>query len=221
MANNVKNKGFWGVIIAIIGSITALSTKDALPPICIFQVGVCGGKSTDPPPGITTPPKVLPPQSTVADPSTLSNISKESYLKNINAARTNLSARKPDLPLQFPLGTSSPIDTGAASSSRKFEVIGYLDKQSKKVKPITSSELLKFLDSYGVPLYEQVANTAPSNRNTLDTLDLLALDISDKTVKTLDSVDAGSFLRDAINSTLNGKIIECQYGNLDGLQVNN
>jgi hypothetical protein len=197
--NGNGNKGFYGLAAAIVAGLVSLASKDKLPTsLCIFQVGSCGGAVH-----INSSPTPSP------SPSSLSSSrldSRNEYLKQIKALKANLSAIDPNAALKFPLGTEYPFKSSiAAVSSPTHEVVAYVDGESGKVKDITSKELLKLVEEYASPLYDQIAGAVPVSQNTLLALDLVVV-ASDGSVKTLNSVDGGDFLRDLLNASLTSRL---------------
>lgn len=216
-----STRGWLGLLTAAIAAAAGLLNKDKLPPICMFQFGNCGnpgngnpgfvitvGPSQTQSPPISPKPEPLPPLANEA-------FSKDEYLKQVLAAKTALSIIQSDLPIQFPMGVHSPIGSinMRNHSSSSLKVIGYLDQESRKVKPVTPSELLGLLNQHGDSLYAQVSGNISSEQNTLLTLDLVVFDSKTQAVKTVDSVNAGDVVRDAVNSTLNETLQESQLEN--------
>lgn len=214
-------RGWLRLLTAAIAAAAVLVNKDKLPPICMFQFGNCGnpgngnpgfvitvGPSQTQSPPISPKPEPLPPLANEA-------FSKDEYLKQVLAAKTALSIIQSDLPIQFPMGVHSPIGSINMKnhSSSSLKVIGYLDQESRKVKPVTPSELLGLLNQHGDSLYAQVSGNISSEQNTLLTLDLVVFDSKTQAVKTVDSVNAGDVVRDAVNSTLNETLQESQLEN--------
>ena len=113
----------------------------------------------------------------------------------------------PTLSVQFPMSVYSPIGSRVQKTdSSSLEVIGYLDQESSKIQPVTPSELLGLLNQNAPSLYAQVSGTVSSGQKTLEALDVVVIDTKTQEVKTVDSVNAGDFIRDAVNSTLNGNL---------------
>lgn len=222
-----STKGLLVLLTAAITAVIALASKNKLPIICIFQFGNCGNPGNGNPgfvingvPSQTQSPSISPTSQPL--PSLANEmISKDEYLKHVLAAKTALSTIQPDLPIQFPMGVYSPIGSiNMRSNLSSLEVIGYLDQESGKVKPVTPSELLGLLNQHASSLYAQVSGNISSEQNTLATLDLVVFDSKTQAVKTVDSVNAGDVVRDAVNSTLNATLQKSQNNKLENFSLN-
>ncbi len=209
--------------MAAIAAAIGFANKDNLPSICILQVGNCGS------PGSSFESSVSNGSSSpLPSPSSSPSnqfISKNKYETKVQAAKTTLSTMPPGLSIQFPMGVQSPIRSGKLgaleSKYPSLEVIGYLDRESGQVKPVTPSELLALLDTHAESLYEQVSGNLSPEKTMLASLDLVVIESKNNVVKTVSSVNAGDVVRDAVNSILNATLKESQYNKLvEGLALN-
>ena len=213
-----------GSIVGVLGilssAVLAFANKDKIPMICIFQVGNCGGNGN---PNVTINPFSSTPPSYQPSPSNDVS-SKEEYLGHIESAKLALAVMQPDAPIQFPMGVHSPIKSkNAKLNSSSLVVIGYFDQEARKVKPVTPSELLGLLNQpeYADFLYSQLAGNVTSDQRYLRAINLVVFDSKYQAVSTLDSVDASDFVRDAVNSKINGTLVASQYNRkLENLLVN-
>jgi len=194
--------GGLAVLAVVLVSLINSNGEGALPTVCFLNIGNCGGPIS----GISSSQAEIDasrsgssghaPQSTSSSqPTNLQDI----YLQEIVGTIAILDSMPPEMLLQFPIGSDSAL-----------EVVGYVDHVSGRVLPLTPQELSTFLDANASRLYVQASGEVPDDREMLDTLDIVVFDNVNREHKFVSSIDAGDFLRDAVESTIQGSLRELE-----------
>lgn len=146
---------------------------------------------------------------------TRAELGESKYIELVLKAKQAIEKIPSTTMLSFPIGTNNPIKIGKGKPSKaSYKAIGFMNKERKPL-PILAADVVAMFDG-------ELKNTAssqstpkdnkdkPSSRENKDklTIDLIVQNIKNKKNYLVQNVNFEAFTRDAINASLNNKIVE-------------